>query len=97
MNVLSLFSSVTAKSTSNNTAEKLLDTKPKKNKSFTSTIVENLNESFGLMWLGQTSVNSLFNHSQCSNGVLGCKLERERKKEVRLNLMKLTIQMAGGK
>jgi len=39
----------------------------------TSTMAENLIESFGLMKLGHTSINSLFNHSQCSNGVIAYK------------------------
>lgn len=39
----------------------------------TSTMDENLIESFGLMKLGHTSINSLFNHSQCSNGVIAYK------------------------
>ena len=33
---------------------------------------ENLIERFGFMKLSQTSMNSLFSHSQCSKGVTGC-------------------------
>lgn len=40
--------------------------------SLTSTIEENFFESFGSIKLGQTSIKSLFSHSQGSNGVMGC-------------------------
>lgn len=44
----------------------------RESKTITSTIDENLIESFGQIYSGQISINNLFSHSQCSNGVKGC-------------------------
>lgn len=44
----------------------------RESKTITSTIDENLIESFGHIYSGQISINNLLSHSQCSNGVKGC-------------------------
>lgn len=52
--------------------EKTIVTFRRDSKIITSTIDENLIESFGQIYSGQISINNLFSHSQCSNGVEGC-------------------------